>query len=404
MTTLNDEELLGLLGEVESDPVEFKESLSGSAPNAIREAICSFANDLPDHGEPGVVFVGARDDGSVVGLPVTDELLRQLADMKTDGNIVPPPSMTVGKRVLHGQEVAVVIVQPSDSPPVRCRGRIQTRIGPRRGVATAQDERILNEKRRYRDTPFDIHPFPHAKLSDIDLLQFEREYLAQAFAPDILEANDRTTQERLAATKMIASVDDPTPTVLGLLILGKNPQDFLPGAYVQFLRLDGTELDSNIIDSEDVRGSIPDIIRRLDDKLNSHNRRAVDLLSAAVEQREFLYPIAAIQQITRNAVMHRTFEATNSPVRVHWFNDRIEVISPGGPFGAINIDTFGQSGMTDYRNPNLAEAMKTLGFVQRFGVGIPTAQRLLREAGHPELDFDVDANFVFVKIMPASPR
>ena len=73
MTTLNDEELLGLLGEVESDRVEFKESLSGSALNAIREAICSFANDLPDHGEPGVVFVGARDDGSVVGLPVTDE-------------------------------------------------------------------------------------------------------------------------------------------------------------------------------------------------------------------------------------------------------------------------------------------------------------------------------------------
>ena len=99
--------------------------------------------------------------------------------------------------------------------------------------------------------------------------------------------------------------------------------------------------------------------------------------------------------------MHRTYEVTNSPVRVHWFNNRIEVISPGGPFGAISIDNFGQSGVTDYRNPNLAEAMKTLGFVQRFGVGIPMAQRLLREAGHPGLDFEVDGNFVFAKIMPA---
>ena len=404
MTTLSDIELLGLLNDVESDRVEFKESLNGSAPDRIREAICSFANDLPDHRQPGVVFVGARDDGSITGLAVTDELLRQLADMKTDGNIVPPPSMTVEKRTLQGMDVAVVIVQPSDSPPVRCRSRIRIRIGPRRGVATAQDERILNEKRRYRDKPFDLHPVPSANLSDLDLLKFEREYLPQAFALEVLEANDRSVEDKLSATKMVASVEDATPTVLGLLVLGKSPQDFLPGAYVQFLRVDGTEITDPIIDSEDIRGSISDIVTRLDDKLIAHNRVAVDILSGSLEQRTISYPIAAIQQITRNAIMHRTYESTNAPVRVHWFNDHIEVISPGGPFGAISISTFGQSGMTDYRNPNLAEAMKTLGFVQRFGAGIPTAQRLLREAGHPKLEFDIDGNFVFAKITAASSQ
>ena len=228
MTLIKDRDLLQLLLQGESDRVEFKESLSGSAPNDIREAICAFANDLPGHQQPGVIFVGVRDDGSAAGLPVTDELLRQLADMKTDGNIVPPPSLVVEKRYPNGSDVAVVIVPPSDSPPVRCRGRIHVRIGLRRGMATAQDERILNEKRRYRDIPFDIHPAPSATLRDLDLLQFEREYLPQAFAPDVLEANDRSIEERLAATKMVASVDDTTPTVLGLLALGKNPQDFLP--------------------------------------------------------------------------------------------------------------------------------------------------------------------------------
>ena len=144
--------------------------------------------------------MGVRDDGSVAGLPVTDHLLLQLADMKTDGNIVPLPSMTVEKRTLPDGDVAVVIVQPSDSPPVRCRGRIHIRIGPRRGIATAQDERILNEKRRFGDIPFDIYPVPSAMLPDLDLLQFEREYLAQAFTPDILESNDRSIEEKLAAT------------------------------------------------------------------------------------------------------------------------------------------------------------------------------------------------------------
>ena len=100
MTTLENEDLIRLLGQRESDRVEFKEILSRSTSEDIRNAICAFANDLPDHGQPGVAVVGLQDDGSVAGLTVTDELLRQLADMKTDGNIVPLPSMTVEKRTL----------------------------------------------------------------------------------------------------------------------------------------------------------------------------------------------------------------------------------------------------------------------------------------------------------------
>ena len=157
-------------------------------------------------------------------------MLRQLADMKTDGNIIPLPSLTVEKRLLQGKEVAVIKVEPSDSPPVRCRGAIHIRTGPRRGIATAQDERILTEKCRHKDIPFDIQPIPTSGLSDLNLTQFEREYLPQAFAPDILDANERTLEEQLAVTKMIASVDELVGTVMGILVLGKNPQDFLPGS------------------------------------------------------------------------------------------------------------------------------------------------------------------------------
>ena len=402
MTTLENEDLIRMLGQTESDRVEFKEVLSRSTSDDIREAICAFANDLPDHRQPGVAFVGLRDDGSVAGLTVTDELLRQLADMKTDGNVVPLPSMTVEKWTLPEGDVAVVIVQPSDSPPVRCRGRIHIRIGPRRGIATAQDERILNEKRRFGDIPFDIYPVPSATLPDLDLLQFEREYLAQAFAPDILESNDRSIEEKLAATKMVASMDDTIPTILGLLVIGKNPQDFLPGAYIQFLRLAGTEVTDPVLDEEAISGTIADVLRRLDEKLNSHNRTAVDILSESVERQRSTYPITAIQQIARNAVMHRSYEGNNAPVRVYWYDDRIEIMSPGGVFGTVTADNFGQPGVTAYRNPNLAESMRNLGFVQRYGIGISLAKRLLREAGHPDIAFNTDTNNVLVTITAIS--
>ena len=396
--TLENEELILLLQDIESDRVEYKESLSGDAPTKIREAICAFANDLPDHRKSGVVFVGARNDGSVVGLPVTDRLLQQLGDMKTDGNILPPPSITVEKRSIQGKDVAVVTVQPSDSPPVRCKGTIQIRIGPRRGIATAQDERILNEKRLYKDIPFDIQPIPSASLDDLNSVYFEHEYLSRAFAREIVEANERSREEQLAATKMIASADDPKPTILGMLVLGKWTQDYLPGAYVQFLRFMGRELADPISDEEAIGGSITDILRRLDEKLHGHNRTAVDFMSGPVERRTSTYPIVAIQQIVRNAIMHRSYEGNNAPVRVHWYDNHIEIISPGGVFGSVTVDNFGQPGITAYRNPNLAEAMRNLGFVQRYGIGIPLAKRLLREAGHPEMEFHADMNNVLVNI------
>src|SRR5713226_3445692 len=124
MMRYSDSELEALLDDVESDLAERKGSWKGDAPEKSRQAVCAFANDLPDHRQPGVLFVGVGDDGQPIGLAIDDRLLLTLADIKTDGKIVPPQTLTVEKRSLKGAEVAVVTVQPADSPPVRYDGRI----------------------------------------------------------------------------------------------------------------------------------------------------------------------------------------------------------------------------------------------------------------------------------------
>lgn len=68
----------------------------------------------------------------------------------------------------------VVTVRPADSPPARYESRIWVRVGPRRALATAQDERKLNEKRRYRDRAFDTHPIQHCALSELNRVVFSR--------------------------------------------------------------------------------------------------------------------------------------------------------------------------------------------------------------------------------------
>lgn len=230
---LSDEELVSLLGDLESDRAERKESFKGDAPDKVRQAVCALANDLPGHRRPGVVFIGARDDGHLVGLPITDELLRNLADIRSDGNIQPIPSMSVERRRLNSSEVAVITVLPADAPPVRYKGRTYIRTGPRRDIASQQDERILNERRRYRDLPFDLQPISFAGLGDLNRSTFESEYLLGAFSADVLEANHRSYEERLSACRMIESVENPVPTVLGNLVLGNRPRDLIQGSMIR---------------------------------------------------------------------------------------------------------------------------------------------------------------------------
>ena len=398
--TYSDQQLESMMADIESELVERKESLRRAPAKKdgpiekIRQAVCAFANDLPGHRRPGIVFVGVRDDGTPSGIEVTDRLLQRLADIKTDGNTLPPPAMSVTKRTLAGRDVAVVTVEPSDAPPVRARGRIWIRVGPRRAIADAQDERILNERRRHRDAPFDVQPIPNATLSDLDLRRFEEEYLPRAFDRALLAANDRTGEERLAAAKMITSVNEPIPTVVGLLILGIRPQDFIPGAYIQFLRIAGTEFPGDVVDETRCTGPIAGQLARLNDKFEAHNRTAIDFTSSPREERRSTYPAPALRQIAYNAVMHRTYEATNAPVRVSWFDDRVEIVSPGGPYGAVTAENFGQPWVADYRNPSLAESMRVLGLVQRFGMGISIARRELLDNGQPEPNFLVEPNWL----------
>ncbi len=77
MKRLTDEELLGLLDDTESDRAERKQSFKGDTPSKGRQAICAFANDLPNYNEPGILFVGARDDGTPSHEPITDRLLQR---------------------------------------------------------------------------------------------------------------------------------------------------------------------------------------------------------------------------------------------------------------------------------------------------------------------------------------
>jgi ATP-dependent DNA helicase RecG len=389
---MEDQELEQLLKDLESDRVERKSSTADK--NKIRQAICAFANDLPNHRLPGVIFIGVDDNGNCVGLPITDQMLRELADARE--TVLPFASIVVQKRSIQGCEIAVVIVQPSDAPPIRFEGRVWIRVGPSRRIATLEEERRLSEKRRSRDISFDLTPVPSLSLDDLDLEMFERTYVPSAVSPEILEQNERSIEQQLISMRFATPTEPPMPTILGVLVVGIDPRITLPGAYVQFLRLDGSDLTTPIKDQKEISGPLPQLLITLDEIFRAHISVASDFTSGSTENRSPDYPLVSLQQVARNAILHRNYETTNAPVRISWFDDRVEIQSPGGPFGQVNKQNFGQPGITDYRNPFLAEAMKNLGFVQRFGAGIPITKSQLQKNGNPDPEFIVEDAHILV--------
>jgi ATP-dependent DNA helicase RecG len=379
---LTDAELEALLFDRESSRVERKESL---ALDAAKETACAFANDISNSGLAGILFFGIRDDGTCAGITIDDKLLLRGGEIRADGNLLPAPFIEVEERVVAGCRLMVVQVAPHRAPPVRFKGRAFIRVGPRNQVASPEEERILNERRRGGDLSFDSRGFDGASLDDLDLLRFQERYLRAAVNSDVIAENERSVIHQMMSLRLIDPNGVPTPG--GILIVGKDPERLIPGAYVQFNRFDGTKLTDDIIDTKRLSGTLDDQLRAIDELLKLNIRTEVDITSSDREIRSADYPVGALQQLTRNAVMHRNYQS-NAPARIYWYSDRVEIQNPGGLYGQVNPGNFGTT--TDYRNPLIAEGMRNYGFVQKFGVGIATARKLLMENGSAPPEFQLD--------------
>lgn len=388
---LTEDQLMGLLADLEADHIERTASVSNT--EKFCQAICAFANDLPNHRRPGYLLVGVKDNGALAGLSVTDELLKNLGGIRSDGNILPQPLISVAKFSLTGGEVAVVEVQPSDLPPVRYKGRIYVRVGPRKAIANEQEERVLSERRVARARSFDARPCAEAAIDDVALGQFDA-YRREAIDPETIAANHRPIEQQLASLRLY----DPEcgrPTHAGILLFGKNPRFFLPGAYVQYLKLPGRDLTDLPEDQAEISGDLHSVLRELEGRLKLLIQTSMRATSALGEKLLPDYPEWALRELLMNAAMHRNYDS-NTPIRFYAFSDHIEIQSPGGLYGEATPENFPTR--NSYRNPIIAEAMKSLGFVNRFGYGVQRAQTLLAKNGNRPAEFEFDEHSVLVKI------
>ncbi len=261
-------------------------------------------------------------------------------------------------------------------------------------VATEHEERILTEKRVSNTRTFDALPCLGSTLADLSEERFYLSYLRRAVAEEVIAENRRSFKLQLASLRFYDLRQD-CPTNAGILLLSNTPTHYLPGAYVQFVRYVGDDVTSDVIDEKRAMGDLNTVLQTLDLLLDVNLRQRPVMVSALREETIADYPRVAVRELLVNAVMHRNYQS-NAPVRLLWFADHIRITNPGGLYGEASPENFPHA--VDYRNPVVAEAIRVLGFTNRFGQGVLRAQKALELNHNPAPAFTFDAHGVSVRI------
>lgn len=239
---------------------------------------------------------------------------------------------------------------------------------------------------------FDTCPCLDATVDDIDTDLFMNEYLPKAIDREILNNDKRDIKRQLASLRLY-DVGNDCPTYAGIILLGRNPKYYLFGAYIQYVKFAGHTRATKVLKENEFSGNLINMLKNLDAfvKYSIENKRPV-FVTALREEMITNYPYEAIRELLMNSIMHRTYQS-NAPVKFYEYVDRIEIDNPGNLYGKARPENFPNE--NDYRNPIIAEAMKILGYVNRFSRGVNMVQEALEANKSKPAVFQLDDITIF---------
>jgi ATP-dependent DNA helicase RecG len=173
------------------------------------------------------------------------------------------------------------------------------------------------------------------------------------------------------------------PSIAGLLLFGREAQRWVPSSEILVVRYGGTTMDDTFL-REEIRGTLPEQIRRAEAFVVSNMRRGVRL-SGLERVEETEYPPEAVREALVNAVAHRDYQIRGDEIRVMFFADRVTFYSPGRLPGHVTVDNLVDERFS--RNETIVQVLSDMGFIERLGYGIDRMIQLMAKAGLPPPEF-----------------
>jgi ATP-dependent DNA helicase RecG len=342
-------------------------------PDDLAATLVALANT-----DGGDLILGVGEKREITGIEDPDRVGRDVDNVA--GNNCEPPITVLQETVRSedGRTALIVRVPKGDMRPYRTnRGVYFVRTSS--GRRQASREELLRLFQATESLYYDETPLVRLSLQDLDLAAFES-YLKET-GQSYLRDDD---PQRLLANWYLKA--NGHPTIAGILLFGRSPQQHLPYAQINAARFAGTDSSFDPSDRKDLGGQLLNVIEQAERFLYLHLPIPHEIRGFEPEPRPEL-PKEALREAIVNAVAHRDY-TIRGPIRLFIFDDRIEIHTPGRPPNRVDAEAM-RSGAHVVRNPWIYARLSDAGLVTRAGTGIRRIARLVREATGREIGLEV---------------
>ncbi len=338
--------------------LEFKETIT----NTFLKTVSAFSNY-----DGGTILFGVDDDGNIKGLPDVKQACLDIEN-KINDNITPQPDYTL--EIQNNDQTIKLTVKSGLQKPYLYKSKAYKRNDTATiEVDTLEFSRLVLDGKNIR---FEELPCKDQELS------FE------------------ILHRKLKETVRIENFDKDTLKTLNLYddVNGFNNAAGLLADKNHFPGIDIVKFGENISiiqkRSTFENISVLEVYEKAIEVFRDYYQ--YEVIQGADRKKMEKIPEAAFREAIANALIHRVWDV-DSQIRVSMFDDRIDIVSPGGLPSGITEEEYLSGKLYVLRNRNLANVFYRLGFVEIFGTGSTRIKQLYAEA-LIKPDFEVSENAI----------
>ena len=363
-----------ILSQPEGRRLEFKAELP--VHSDLAKIVVAFANDAG-----GDLYIGVADDPrEVVGL---DEDKLMTIEEKVSNIIFDccyPAILPEIKFIsVEDKHLIQVTVFRGSKPPyyLKEKGKLQgtfIRVGSTNRLA---DETLISElERRKRNISFDSEIIPDKPATELNIDSFKA-----IFKEKTGEEISEQTLKKLDLVKKVQGVEYPTNA---LILFSDDPlrTSLFHYAKVECARFKGISSEE-FIDQKSITTNIATQAEEAYNFVLRHINKGATVEGIYTVSR-WEYPVKALREVIRNAVVHRDYSLTGKDVKVAIYDDMVEITSPGLLLPSIDYAAM-ECRQSDARNKVIAPIFKRLGIIDQWGNGLKLIADEMKEYLNIEL-------------------
>ncbi len=351
----------------------------------LAETMVAFAN-----ADGGTVVIGVDESGRSTGEVFPDEVESVVHEAVLSGR--PPVQMEWQQEEIAGGFAFFIRVPRSTELHSLEDGRVLIRASSENRPLSGEEIRQLAATKSTGD--YETEVLPGATRDDFDEQMIDR--FIELWEDRRGREWSRSTDDLL--TQVSALTPEGQPTVMGELLFGQEPQQFLPQSGLVFVKFPGTSpRGENGLAGygrrEQIIGPLPQIIERAWSVIMEEMQTGA-VVKGLKREEQTEYPRRAVREALINAVAHRDYRLGGRRIEVRMFSDRLEIISPGGLPGYITLDNIVDEHFS--RNPRIVSGLFQWGYIEELGLGVDLMIDEMTAAGHPPPHFRAEPHLFSV--------